>query len=133
MTNDSKKDISLNRSIKMWNNIPIDSRLVTPSLNKLDENINFPYIGMIFYSEFEDSYYKVLTLEDGYRVGRTGEVVRISQVIDPDPKLKITGYFIGSYEHCSLKENTNLNNYYTKSEVDSKINEIKELINSLLP
>lgn len=90
----------------MWDNIPIDSRQVTPSLNELDENINYPYIGMIFYSEFEDDYYKVLTLEDGYRIGRTGEVIRISQVIDPVPALIIKGYFIGEYEEYVLKGNT---------------------------
>lgn len=100
------KNISLNRSIKMWNNIPIDARQITPSLNELDENINYPYIGMVFYSEFEDDYYKVITLEDGYRIGRTGEIVRASQTDNPNPALMVPGYFVGSYEQLILRGNT---------------------------
>ena len=106
MSGNTDKDLSLNKSIKMWKNIPIDSRQVTPSLNELDENITYPYIGMIFYSEFEDDYYKVLSLEDGYRVGRTGQIVRASQVDNPDENNKIPGYFIGGYEQYILKGNT---------------------------
>ena len=34
MIND--KDVSLNRSIKMWDNIPLDDRAITKSLNELD-------------------------------------------------------------------------------------------------
>ena len=58
-------DVSLNRPIKMWDNVPIDTREVIDSINELDNFIQYPYIGMIFYSKFEDDYYRVLSLEDG--------------------------------------------------------------------
>jgi len=106
MPGNTDKDLSLNKPIKMWKNIPIDSRQVTTSLNELDENITYPYIGMIFYSEFEDDYYKVLSLEDGYRVGRTGQITRASQIDSPSEDNKIPGYFIGDYEQYVLKGNT---------------------------
>jgi hypothetical protein len=103
----SDNEISLNKPIKMWNNIPLDSRQITPSLNELDENINYPYVGMIFYSQFEDDYYKVLSVESGYRIGRTGSIVRASSVNNVDKNMEISGYFVGEYEQYVLKGNTN--------------------------
>jgi len=91
------RDVSLNKSIKMWKNIPVDGRLVTSSLNELDDKIHFPYIGMIFYSEFEDKYYKVLSTEDGYRIGRTGKIVRKQADYNPGPYDIVPGYFVGEY------------------------------------
>ena len=95
------KDVSLNKPIKMWKNIPIDCRLETDSLNELDDFITYPYIGMIFYSKEEDDYYKVLSLAPGYRVSRTGEIVR-NDTGGPE----IPGYFVGKYEQYKLKGNT---------------------------
>ena len=68
------KDLSINRSIKMWDNLPLDSRAITESLSEMDKYITYPYVGMVFYSKFEDDYYKVLSLEDGYKNNRNGEV-----------------------------------------------------------
>ena len=105
------RDVSLNRSIKMWKNIPLDDRVKTESLLKIDEYIQFPYIGMIFYSELEDDFYKVTGLADGYKVLRTGSVTR-----EKNPgSIKIENYFIGTYEQLTLKGN--LASSITKAEI----------------
>ena len=100
------KDVSLNRPIKMWDNVPIDTREVIDSINELDNFIQYPYIGMIFYSKFEDDYYRVLSLEDGYRDIRAGKIYRKSQVENVNNYIKLDNYFVGSYEQFTLKGNS---------------------------
>ena len=99
------KDISINRSLKMWKNLPIDSRQYTKSLAKLDEYISYPWVGMLFYSEEEDDFYKVISLEDGYKSIRTNKVVRREEMGDVAGIRPIKGYFIGEYEQLTLKGN----------------------------
>jgi len=98
MYGNDNRDVSINKPIRMWANLPIDGRLVTPSLNELDDKIHFPYVGMIFYSEFEDKYYKVLSVEDGYRNNRIGRIIRINADYAVNPIDIIPGYFVGTYE-----------------------------------
>lgn len=100
------KDVSLNRPIKMWDNVPIDTREVIDSINELDNFIQYPYIGMIFYSKFEDDYYRVLSLEDGYRDIRAGKIYRKSQIENVNNYIKLDNYFVGSYEQFTLKGNS---------------------------
>ena len=107
MNNIDDKDLSLNKSIKFWDNIPLDSRFITASLNELDDYIHYPYIGMIFYSIFEDDYYKVTSLESGYRINRLGTIVRASELDEPSTNVEIPKYFVGTYEQYVLKGNTN--------------------------
>lgn len=62
----------INKSIRMWNGVPIDDRYIANSLDSLNEDIHFPYVGLIFYTKQEGKYYKVLSCKDGYRVGPNG-------------------------------------------------------------
>jgi len=147
------RDVSLNRSIKMWKNIPLDCRTVTKNLLEIDKYIQYPYIGMIFYSQEEDNYYKVLSLENGYKNLRSGNIVRYNEN-DHNHTTILKDYFVGNYEEFTLKGNSNTmissaeirNGYlyliffdgketnvgYVKGDLDSSKYYTKEQVDNLL-
>lgn len=92
------RDVSLDRSIVMWKNLPLDSRCVTPSLDDMDNYVTHPYTGLVFYSKKEDDFYKVLEICDGYKDIRSR---KISRNRTKDSRI-LTGYYVKKYEPLSL-------------------------------
>ena len=92
------KPIPVGESFQMiGKNGPLDSREVITSLNDMDYFIFYPYIGMIFYSIYEDRYYKVLTTVDGFKDSKTGVITRQDNWGD-----RIHDYFVGKYEELDF-------------------------------
>ena len=92
------KPIPVGESFQMiGKNGPLDSREVITSLNDMDYFIFYPYIGMIFYSIYEDRYYKVLTTVDGFKDSKTGVITR-----QDNWGYRIHDYFVGKYEELDF-------------------------------
>lgn len=115
----------------MWDNKPLDTRFIIPSINEIDDCLHFPYIGLVFYSKFEDKYYKVTSLASGYRINREGTIVRGNFLDNNTSAIEIKGYFVGNYEE--FNSGTDPSNYYTKSEVDALIQGLQDQIDALTP
>lgn len=65
--------ITVNKPISITRNEPLDPRQIVDCIDNY-KSIQYPWIGMSFYSVAEKKWYQVITLVPGYLVYKTGKI-----------------------------------------------------------
>lgn len=93
-------------------NTPLDARTRISTISKVSD-INVPFIGMIFYVEDEDVYYKVLTLKSK----KVGPIESANAVIDKYEPLINPEFATETYVQTAIADLPNI-----KEQLNAKVN-----------
>lgn len=127
-------------------NLPLDSRVVLETMNDI-ENVDLPFVGMIFYVKETDKVYVVQTLKakkvgmtslenaviDSYKEIGSGADIDLSNYVTKDELPSIEGLATQEYvnEQIEAIPEVDLTDYATNSYVDEQIGNINALLDEI--